>query len=101
MLKIYIKFNFLNHFIDKINANIVNIIELRVAVFSTQIWENRKIDVKIEPINEPIVEKNNNFHIFSQTLSHFNNSDNNGIVWLAKKTGIKNNKNDDIKIDQK
>jgi len=54
-----------------------------------------------EALFQEIVEKNNNFQIFSQVLFHFSNSDNSGIVWLAKKTGIKNNINELTSIDIK
>ena len=99
--KIIEKFNFLKFINDKIIAINESIIEFILADFSTHKYENNTVEVTTDQRKEPIVEKNNNFHIFSQVLSHFNSSDNKGIVWLAKKTGIKNRKNDDIKINQK
>ena len=72
-----------------------------IQAFITQIVGKSKPEVKTEPKKEPIVEKNNSFQIFSQALSHFKYSDSNGIVWLAKKTGIKNKINDETKIEIK
>jgi len=61
-------------------AKLDNINEFKVADFSTHIFANNTVDVTTDHKNEPIVEKKSNFHIFSQVLSHFNNSESNGIV---------------------
>jgi len=66
--------------IDKISAQKVKIIAEITPVLNTHIKGNKIIDVETEPIKDPIVEKNKSFHIFSQELFHFNNSDNKGIV---------------------
>jgi hypothetical protein len=67
-------------FITKIIAIIAKIRELKVAVLDTQIVENKRVEVKIEPKNEPIVEKNRSFQIFSPAFSQVKISESNGIV---------------------
>lgn len=84
-----------------INQQKLNIIEDNIAVVNTQIKGKKNIEVDIEPKKDPIVEKNNNFHIFSQELLHFNKDDNSGILWDARNTGTKNKKNDVNNIETK
>lgn len=77
------------------------IVEFKTEVLYTQIKGKNKEEVKTEPKNEPIVEKNKSFQIFSQVLFHFKISESRGIVCDAKKTGKKKSKNELIKIDKK
>jgi hypothetical protein len=77
------KVTFLNHFMLKIIAIVIKIIESKVADLLTHMVEKSRVEVKTEPKNEPIVEKNKSFQIFSQAFSHSKISDNRGIVWLA------------------
>ncbi|MDR1987825.1 MAG: hypothetical protein LBQ24_03555 [Candidatus Peribacteria bacterium] len=80
--KIHQKLTFLI-FKTKIIAIVVNIIEFRVADFDTHKTENRIVEVQTDPKNEPIVEKNKSFQIFSQAFSHSKISESKGMVWLA------------------
>jgi hypothetical protein len=64
----------------KIIAIVARIIESRVADFETHRTENNIVEVQTEPKNEPIVEKNKSFQIFSQAFVHSRISESKGIV---------------------
>ncbi|MDR3150511.1 MAG: hypothetical protein LBU14_02605 [Candidatus Peribacteria bacterium] len=71
-----ISFNFIPRIIQ-----IVTKIKLSsIADFDTHRLENKIVEVQTEPKNEPMVEKNKSFQIFSQAFSHSKISDNKGIV---------------------